>query len=95
MLKFSVSFSLGSGLQYEFPAPLWVTGSMDMLMVIPSMFCKGAIKRVCSPGEMKSFLILAYLREVNEIDLKKRGKVFRTNNIFKTAINFTFKLKIL
>ena len=61
---------MGAGLQYEFPAPLCVTGSIDMLMVNASIFFRGANISVYSPGSTKSFRILAYLREVNEIDLQ-------------------------
>ena len=42
-----------------------------MLMVNAVIVFKGAIKSVYSPGFTKSFLILACLRDVNEIDLKK------------------------
>jgi len=68
MLDLFGSSVVGLGLQKEFPAPLCVTGSTDILIVIASIFCSGAIKSVYSPGCTKSCRILAYLRDVNEID---------------------------
>ena len=69
MLDLFGSSVVGLGLQNEFPAPLCVTGSTDILIVIASIFRSGAIKSVYSPGCTKSCRILAYLRDVNEIDL--------------------------
>ena len=75
MLDLFGSFVVGLGLQKEFPAPLCVTGSTDILIVIASIFCSGAIKSVYSPGCTKSCRILAYLRDVNEIDLQQIGNI--------------------